>query len=60
MNIFDNWPVHKDNLLPRGRRVNKDYILIEHSGDYVRGWTEVWKRLIGPHYIWKETRKTKS
>jgi hypothetical protein len=59
MSIFGQIPVHKSNLIPRGKRVNKNYIHIVQTGDYVRGWTEVWKRVFGNWYIWKETRKTK-
>jgi len=48
-------PVHKENLLPRGKRIGK-YIYITHKGDYAPGWVEVWKHFFGPWYYWKETR----
>jgi len=49
-------PVHISNLVPRGKRVNKNYIHIRHSY-YGEQLLEVWRRLIGSYYIWKETRK---
>ena len=52
-----NFPVHKSNLLSRGKQVGKS-IYITHTGDYVRGWTEIWAHLIGPYYLWHETVKT--
>lgn len=43
-----NIPVHKNNLLPRGKQVD-NYIIIEHSyyGEY---FVEVWKRFFGSYY----------
>lgn len=46
-------PVHRDNLLPRGRQVGK-FIVIIHMGDYYRGQVEVWKQWIGPFYLFQE------
>ena len=50
-------PVHQSNLLPRGLKLGK-YIYINHTGDYIRGYTEIWKHFFGPWYYWKETRKS--
>jgi len=52
-----NLPVHKSNLLPRGKQVGK-CIYIVHTGDYVRDQTEIWKRWFGSWYLWEETVKT--
>jgi hypothetical protein len=46
-------PVHKSNLLPRGKQVG-NFIIIVHTGDQVRGIIEVWKHFFGPWYYWQE------
>jgi len=49
-----NLPVHRSNLLPRGKQVGK-YIHIRHSCECGRT-VEIWKRFFWFWYIWQETR----
>lgn len=53
-----NLPIHSDNLLPRGKQVGK-YIHIRHRVYGVQQ-VEIWKRFIGPYYLWQETRIIKN
>jgi len=46
-------PVHRSNLLPRGKEV-EGFILLEHYY-YEHHWLEVWKQWFGPFYLHQTT-----
>ncbi len=53
-------PVHKDNLLSRLRvkQVGKYiHVTIWYYGDK---HVEIWKKFLGPYYLWQETKVIKT